>query len=168
MRRRYAGIIMGMGSANVKPSLIGWTHTQNDPCHVVRWLGKIVTQWRHVASRVLVSIFPGNDFLPKPLAETMLTYRQLGLNTFRPRPNGRHFPENTFKLIFLYQNGCILIRISFKFVPTCPIEYNPTLVLIMAWRRPGDKPLSEPLIVRLPTHICVIRPQWVNNILTKF
>ena len=34
----------------------------------------------------------------------------------------------------------------------------------MAWRRPGDKPLSEPMMVRLPTHICVTRPQWVNKL----
>ena len=33
----------------------------------------------------------------------------------------------------------------------------------MAWRRPGDKQLSEPMMVRLPTHICVTRPQWVNE-----
>ena len=32
----------------------------------------------------------------------------------------------------------------------------------MAWRRPGDKPLSGPMMVRLPTHICVTRPQWVK------
>ena len=32
----------------------------------------------------------------------------------------------------------------------------------MAWRRPGDKPLSEPIMVRLPTHICITRPQWVH------
>ena len=32
----------------------------------------------------------------------------------------------------------------------------------MAWRRPGDKPLSEPMMVCLPTHICVARPQWVK------
>ena len=32
----------------------------------------------------------------------------------------------------------------------------------MAWRRPGDKPLSGPIMVRLPTHICVTRPQWVK------
>ena len=31
----------------------------------------------------------------------------------------------------------------------------------MAWRRPGDKPLSEPMTVRLPTHICATQPQWV-------
>ena len=32
----------------------------------------------------------------------------------------------------------------------------------MAWRRPGDKPLSEPMMLSLLTHICVTRPQWVN------
>ena len=33
----------------------------------------------------------------------------------------------------------------------------------MAWRRPGDKPLFEPMMVSLLTHICVTRPQWVKN-----
>ena len=37
------------------------------------------------------------------------------------------------------------------------------MVQIMAWRRPGDKPLAEPMVVWLPTHMCVTRPQWVNN-----
>ena len=32
----------------------------------------------------------------------------------------------------------------------------------MAWRRPGDKPLSEPMMVCFLTHICVTRLQWVN------
>ena len=32
----------------------------------------------------------------------------------------------------------------------------------MAWRRPGDKSLSELMMVSLLTHICVTRPQWVN------
>ena len=39
----------------------------------------------------------------------------------------------------------------------------PALVRKMAWRRPGDQPLSEPMMVSLPTHIWVIRPQWVNS-----
>ena len=34
----------------------------------------------------------------------------------------------------------------------------------MAWRRPGDKPLSDPMMVSLLTHICVTRPQWINNV----
>ena len=33
----------------------------------------------------------------------------------------------------------------------------------MAWRRPGAKPLSEPRMVSLPTHICVTLPQWDNS-----
>ena len=33
----------------------------------------------------------------------------------------------------------------------------------MAWRRSGDKPLSETMMVSLLTHICVTRPQWVNR-----
>ena len=33
----------------------------------------------------------------------------------------------------------------------------------MAWLRPGDKPLSELMMVSLLTHICVTRPQWVNG-----
>ena len=33
----------------------------------------------------------------------------------------------------------------------------------MAWRRPGAKPLSEPMMVRSLTHICVSLPQWVNH-----
>ena len=33
----------------------------------------------------------------------------------------------------------------------------------MAWRQPGDKPLSEPMMVSLLMHIYVTRPQWVNG-----
>ena len=35
----------------------------------------------------------------------------------------------------------------------------------MAWRRPGDKPLSEPMMVNLLTHTVayyVTRPKWVD------
>ena len=83
-------------------------------------------------------------------------------NTLRPRQNGRHFADDTFKRIFVYVNVKILIEISLKFVPKGPINNIPALVQIMAWRRPGDKPLSEPMLVCLLTHICVTRPQWVN------
>ena len=39
----------------------------------------------------------------------------------------------------------------------------PALVQIMACRQPGDKPLSEPMMESLLMHICVTRPQWVND-----
>ena len=86
----------------------------------------------------------------------------LNLNTLRPRQNGRHFPDAIFQCIFLNENVWILLKISLKFVPKGPINNIPALVQIMAWRRPGDKPLSEAMLVRLLTHKCVTRPQWVN------
>ena len=84
------------------------------------------------------------------------------INTLRQRQNGRHFTDDIFKCIFLNENVLIPIKISLKFVPKGQINKIPVLVQIMAWRRPGDKPLSEPMMVSLLTHICVIRPQWVN------
>ena len=77
--------------------------------------------------------------------------------TLRPRQDGRHFPDDIFKCIILNENVWILIKISLKFVPKVRNSNIPALVQIMAWRRPGDKPLSEPMIVKLPTHICVTR-----------
>ena len=85
------------------------------------------------------------------------------INTLRLRQNGRHFPDDIFKRIFLNENVWISLRISLKFVPNGPINNIPALVQIMAWRRPGDKPLSESMMVSFPPHICVTRPQWVNN-----
>ena len=57
----------------------------------------------------------------------------------------------------------VSFKISLKFVPKGPINNIAALVQIMACRRPGDKPLSEPMMVSLPMHICVTRPQWVNQ-----
>ena len=51
---------------------------------------------------------------------------------------------------------------SLKFLPKGPNNNIPSLFQIMAWRRSGDKPLSEPMMISWLTHICVTRPQWVN------
>ena len=45
------------------------------------------------------------------------------------------------------------IKISQKFVPKDQINNIPSLVQIVAWRRPGDKSLSEAMLVSLLTHI---------------
>ena len=82
--------------------------------------------------------------------------------TLRLRQYGRHFANDTFKRIFFNENVIISIEFSLTFIPMGPIKNIPALVQIMAWRRPGDKPLSESMMVSLPTHICVPRPQWVK------
>ena len=81
----------------------------------------------------------------------------------RQRQNGRNFAHGIFKYIFMNENVWIPIKISPKFVPKDWINNIPALVQIMAWRRAGDKPLSEPMVVSLPMHICVTQPQWVNS-----
>ena len=64
------------------------------------------------------------------------------------------FADDIFKCIFLNENVWISIKISLKFVPKGPINNIPTMVQI----------ISEPMMVSLPTHICVARPQWVKTI----
>ena len=85
------------------------------------------------------------------------------VNTLRLRQDGCQFPDDISKCIFLNENIWILFIISLKFVPEGSINHIPSLVQIMAWRWPGDKPLSEPLMVSLLMHICGTRPQWVKQ-----
>ena len=80
--------------------------------------------------------------------------------TLRPRQNGHHFTDDIFKCILLNENVWISLKISLKFVPKVRINNIPAIVHKMAWRDPVDKPLSESMMVRLLTHICVTRPQW--------
>ena len=101
--------------------------------------------------------------IPRPSAldkETLNT--GLHVEILRPKQNGCHFTDNIFTCIFFNENVWILIKIWMKFVPKVWINNIPALVVIMAWHWPGDKPLSEPMMVRLPMHICIIWPQWVK------
>ena len=94
----------------------------------------------------------------------MLCWIVLCVNTLRPRQNDRRFADDTFKRIFFNENARISIKISLKFVPKGPINNNTALVQIMDWRRSGDKPLSEPMMVSFLMHICITQPQWVKQI----
>ena len=70
-------------------------------------------------------------------------------NTLRPRQNGRRFADDVFKCIFFNENVSISNTIWLKFVPKCLVNNIPSLVHILAWRRPGVKPLSESMMVSL-------------------
>ena len=74
-------------------------------------------------------------------------------NQLRPRQNGHRFADDIFKCIFSNENVWILIKISLKFVP---------------WCRPGDKPLSEPMMASLLMYICVTWPQWVKTLIFTY
>ena len=60
---------------------------------------------------------------------------------------------------FRDENVLLAIEISLEFIPKGPIKSISALGQIMAHRRPGDKPLSEPMQRSLLTHTCVTRPQ---------
>ena len=84
------------------------------------------------------------------------------LNLSLPGRNGHHFADDIFRCILVNEKFYILINISLNFVPKGPIDNNPALVEIMAWCRPGDKPLSEPMMVNLLMSIYIIWPQWIK------
>ena len=92
-----------------------------------------------------------------------LTYTGQVINTLWPRQNDRNVPDDIFKCISFNENVWISIEVPLKFVPKGSINNIPALVQIMAWCQSGDKPLSELMMVNLPTRICVTRPQWVNS-----
>ena len=95
----------------------------------------------------LVQIMAWHRLGDKPLSEPMMVCSLTHICVTRPQ-----WVKAETKLPTILQT---------KFVPNGPINNIPALVQIMAWRRSGYKPLSEPMI-RLPTHICVARPQWVK------
>ena len=133
---------------------------------LVKFRSNFVRAWTTSRSRGPLAV---NRTIHPRLFWWLATWQSIeSVNTLRPRQHGRHFADDTFKRIFLNENVRISIKISLKFVPKGPINNIPYWVKMMAWRRPGDKPLSETMTVRLPTHICVTRPQSVNPCLIYF
>ena len=77
----------------------------------------------------------------------------------RPWQNGRLFADEIFRCIVLF---CFLVEISLIFFPKGHIDNNQALVQIMAWRRIGDKPLSEAMMSRFTD--AALGGRWVKYI----
>ena len=102
------------------------------------------------------------------------------LNTLRPKQNGRHFADDTFKCIFMNENVRISINISLKFVPKGLINNIPPLVQIMActdqatshylnqWRLVYRRTYASlglnELIPRSLTHWGQVAHTWISNL----
>ena len=95
-----------------------------------------------------------------------VSYYMIGIgkwqfHTLRPRQSGRHFSDDIFKCIFFNEEFEFRLKCHWNlFIRSSNI---PALIQTMGRRRPGDKPLSEQIIVSLVTHKCVTRPQWVKK-----
>ena len=136
---------------------------------VSHWLGANLESAMDLNTSVPTNVLAPNGVEPlvvmvRTTKSDMICSKFLWLliNTLRPRQTGCHFPDDIYKCIFLNAKVWISINISLKFINEGPIINMTILVQIMAWRRPGDKPLSEPMMVNLLTHIWVTRPQWVK------
>ena len=75
-------------------------------------------------------------------------------------PNGRRH----FQMHFLEWNVWIPLNISLKLVSKVLINDFPALVQIMAWRQPGDKPLSGPMLVSFLTSDHGFISHWIDVI----
>ena len=132
------------------------------------------TRWRH-QMKTLLAFCTGNSPVPPPPPPPhthththwlfMFSLICVWINRWvnnREETKWPPFRRRYFQTHFFNENVRIFIKISLTFVPKGPINDNPALVQIMAWRRSGDKPLSEPMTVSLLTHIYVTRSQWVK------
>ena len=144
-------------------STLFWLGIQHDS---IVWVIMRRRGYLQNAGVLVVLVYPSlNLFLMLIRGNKLIRFGVLlSVNTLRPRQNGRRFPDDIFRCIFLNENVWISLHISLKYVPKLRINNIPALVRIMAWRRPGNKPLSEPMIGNSLTHVCVTRPQWVKCI----
>ena len=71
-----------------------------------------------------------------------------------------------FKCIFLNWNVWISLKMSLNVVPWVRINNIQAFVQIINWRRPGDKPLPDPMMFGyyLNQRWLVTLPQWGNRI----
>ena len=110
------------------------------------------------------------SFKKMPLKMSSAKWRPfcLGLNVLIhwSRDNMSAIYQRTFSKVFSWLK-MIEFRLwfHFSFFPKGPFNNIPALVQIMAWHQPGDKPLCEPMMVNLRTHICIITwPQLVEGL----
>ena len=100
----------------------------------------------------------GDQWIPLTMGQYSLLWRILRFDVscvvshhrLRLRQNRRRFADNNFKCIFLNENIQTLINMSLKSIPKGRI--NTILALV------STKPLSEPMMISLRTHICVTGP----------
>ena len=136
---------------------VSWQHRSESTLAQV--MADYLNQCRLAINEIFWHSFQSNIYLnicQSPSCVWIFTYlksqqsatfpRGQWVTTLTPRQNGRNFVDDIFKSIFLSENIWIWIKISLKFVPKVPINKIPSLFQKMAWHRPGDKPLSEPMM----------------------
>ena len=122
---------------------------------VSHWLGANLESALHMHDKPWQQWqrIPLHMWLPHTLTMWGTSFR---FNTRKPRQNTRQFANDILKFIFLCKISCISTRILLKHVQLSGIGSDNGLA------PNSDKPLSEPMMAYLWTHICDNRPQSVN------
>ena len=163
IRAQFLCIFTDLGQHLFRYWLILWQHQATTWTIVDLTINNIL--WHLFLSNVYFNALNNNPQIVVQLCLFMITVTSIRgqrVNTLRPRQNGWHFAD-ICKCFFFWWKYMNLINISHNFVLKGEINNIPALVQLMAWLRPGGKPLSEPMMVSLPTHICFTLPQWVKN-----
>ena len=82
-------------------------HLIGNPIFICRTLSFILSQMPLCCDTLIYT-----DLIP--IWHRSVNRYLIDLNTLRPRQNGRHFPDDIFKSIFLFENVWIWINISLK------------------------------------------------------
>ena len=70
-------------------------------------------------------------------------------NALRSEQNGCRFEHNIFNYIFVEENLCILVQIRLTFVLKGLIDNELALIQVMAWYQTGNRPFTEPLLIKI-------------------
>ena len=127
-------------------------------CWTVTWAKwRLINKWTQKQSLVKVN----QDIFAFVLSYTVFDMSGVFIQHWILTHWGRDEMDNNSQTTFsnVFSSMKMFVQISLKLASRDLIKNIPALVQIMDWRRPGDKPLSETMMVSIPTHICVTRPQ---------
>ena len=71
------------------------------------------------------------------------------VDALRPDENSCTFADDVIKCIFFDKTYRVLVKISLKVVCNIPINNSTAFMQKIVRRRSGDKPLSEPMLIKL-------------------
>ena len=121
-----------------------------------------------MSSAKVAAILPGLNVLINSMAGKAssqdISSRRIGLVLLTHW--GRDKMATIFQTMFLNEFSWMKMYVfwlNFHWNLLARDQLTSTMVHIMAWRRPGNKPLSEPMMVNLLTDIWVTRPQWAKE-----
>ena len=105
--------------------------------------GEIDNKWPLIEA--MASTDQATSHYPNQDWPSSLPHRGQWVNTLGPRQNSIHLADVFFSMHFWMKT--LACWITFRSVPSGPFNNNPTLVLIMAWRRTGAEPVSALMVV---------------------